>query len=104
MKRNLIVLSLAGLLTSSLATLAQTDAPAADKQPAAASTAPATTSAPADAAATPVATPAPADATPAATTAQVVTPPPAPPATPEAPAAPASGNAARDPNAVIPLI
>ncbi|MDB6111010.1 MAG: Type and secretion system protein [Pedosphaera sp.] len=111
MKRNLIVLSLAGLLASSLATLAQTDVPTADKQPSAASTATATNSAPADAAAAPTATAEATSAatpeatpTPTASTAPVAVPTPAAPAAPEATPAPAATNAARDPNAVIPLI
>jgi type II secretory pathway component GspD/PulD (secretin) len=95
MKRNLIVLSLAGFLGSGLITLAQTDAPAGG------TAAPATTPAPADSTVTPAPTPTPAtpEATPASAAAA-----PAAPATPEATPAPATNSVTRDPNAVIPLI
>ncbi|MDB6017268.1 MAG: Type and secretion system protein [Pedosphaera sp.] len=115
MKSNLLLLSLAGLLSASLNGLAQTDTPAASASTAPATvtnttpvtaapeaTAPATNVAPATATTevAPSATNAAPVVTPAAdtTAAPVVTP------TADTTAAPANTAAARDPNAVIPLI
>ncbi len=98
MKSKIIVLSLAALLTSGMVALAQTDAPATDKQPtpvtAAADPASTTNAAPADT----TAAAAPAAAAPAAPAAEAATPvalAAAEPATPVAePAAPAAAPAA----------